>query len=227
MGTFAISTITKIAAWVVAAIIVVLNLKLFIETATGWIDGTNNIVVKGLIVLFMVLVGVVLLITIVYPFILKRRAMNISVHESEAHSLADVAIEPFRKIALALDYGKNDKKILQYAMQLGTGANLVLIHVVESVSAKIMGSDADDYETRKDQDHLDEYVTILESKGYSAEGVLGFKNRTDEIARIIKEHKCDLLIIGSHGHKTIKDLVFGETINTVRHLIDIPVFIAR
>lgn len=227
MGKFAISTITKIGAWTVAAIIVVLNLKLFIETATGWMEATNNILVKGLIVVAMLLVGIALLITIIYPFILKIRDRNISVHKEDAHSLADIQAQPFKKIALALDYGKNDKKILQYAMQLGTGANLVLIHVVESVSAKIMGHEADDYETRKDQAHLDEYVTMLESKGYSAQGFLGFKNRTDEIARLIKENDCDLLIIGSHGHKTVKDLVFGETINTVRHMIDIPVFIAR
>ena len=227
MGKFAISLTTKIAAWSVAAIIVILNLKLFLETASGWMDTTNNIWIKGLIILSIALVGVVLLITIIYPFILKVRARNISVHEPEAHNLTEVAPQPFKMIALALDYGKNDKKILQYAMQLGIGADLVLIHIVESVSARIMGNEADDYETRKDQDHLDEYVALLQAKGYRATGILGFKNRTDEIARIIKENNCDLLIIGSHGHKTIKDLVFGETINTVRHMIDIPVFIAR
>ena len=91
----------------------------------------------------------------------------------------------------------------------------------------MMGADAHDYETRKDQDHLDEYVALLASKGYPAVGQLGFKDRTDEIARIIKENNCDLLVIGSHGHNTAKDWLFGETINSVRHMITIPVFIAR
>jgi manganese transport protein len=227
MGKFAIGIITKIMAWVVAGVIVVLNLQLFLDTAAGWYNGTQSLWVRGLIVAFELLVGIVLLITIVYPLILKRRARNISVHEPHEHTLTELVAQPFKKIALALDYGANDRKILQYAMQLGIGSELVLIHVVESVSAIMMGNEAHDYETRKDQVHLDEYVNLLESKGYSAVGVLGFKNRTDEIARIIKENNCDLLIIGSHGHKTIKDLIFGETINTVRHMIDIPLFIAR
>ena len=137
-------------------------------------------------------------------------------------------VAPFTTIALALDYSANDQNIIRYALQLGsTDTKFILIHVVESVSARMMGADAHDYETRKDQDHLDEYVALLASKGYPAVGQLGFKDRTDEIARIIKENNCDLLVIGSHGHNTAKDWLFGETINSVRHMITIPVFIAR
>jgi manganese transport protein len=68
---------------------------------------------------------------------------------------------------------------------------------------------------------------MLQQAGYNAVGLLGYKNRAQEIARVINENHCDLLIIGSHGHKTAKDFIYGETINTVRHLVNIPVFIAR
>jgi manganese transport protein len=142
--------------------------------------------------------------------------------------LEDTDTKPFRRIALALDFEKNDQKTIKYAMQLGNkNSSFILIHIVESVSARVMGDEARDYETRKDSDRLEEYVTLLKEKGYHAHGILGFKKRAEEIARIIKENDCDLLIIGSHGHKAAKDLIFGETINTVRHLIDIPVFIAK
>jgi manganese transport protein len=113
-------------------------------------------------------------------------------------------------------------------MQLGNKeAHFVLIHIVESASARLMGSEANDYETRKDQTNLDIYGDMLQKEGYKAKGILGYKNRAQEIARIVKEQNCDLLIIGSHGHNTAKDLLYGETINTVRHLVKIPVFIAR
>ena len=229
MGTFTISVKTKIAAWVVAALIIALNMKLFLDSASGWMKATDNILVRGLVLLFVMAVGVLLVITIVYPLMLRRRERNISVHNSITPGILDGNISrPFSKIALALDYSANDQQIMQYALQLGnSGTSFVLIHVVESVSARMMGSEADDYETRKDQDHLDEYAALLAAKGFKASGVLGFKNRTSEIARIIKEYNCDLLVIGSHGHNTAKDWLFGETINTVRHLIDIPVFIAR
>ena len=229
MGLFTISMPTKIAAWVVAALIVALNLKLFLDSVGDWIKAAPNVWVQGLVVLLVVGVGVVLLITIFYPLLLKRRAGNISVHGTiPAQMLEGHIVAPFTTIALALDYSANDQNIIRYALQLGsTDTKFILIHVVESVSARMMGADAHDYETRKDQDHLDEYVALLASKGYPAVGQLGFKDRTDEIARIIKENNCDLLVIGSHGHNTAKDWLFGETINSVRHMITIPVFIAR
>ncbi len=226
MGVHTISLTTKIASWCVAALIVVLNMKLFLESVGDWMTG-SNVWAQGLLSLFVVLVAVLLLVTTVYPILLKRRASNISVHGNIPHTL-DTVVNQFKQIALALDYGDNDLKVLHYAMQLAAPqTKLVLIHVVESVSASMMGSEAHDYETRKDRDHIDQYVKLLEAKGYSSSGILGYKNRSAEIARIIKENNCDLLVIGSHGHKTALDWLFGETINTVRHMIDIPVFIAR
>ena len=74
---------------------------------------------------------------------------------------------------------------------------------------------------------LSEYVTFFEEKKYNVTAMLGYRNRTKEIARIVKDSNADLLILGSHGHKGITDIVWGETINQVRHLINIPVFIAK
>jgi len=36
-----------------------------------------------------------------------------------------------------------------------------------------------------------------------------------------------LLIMGSHGHRGLDDLVFGQTVSAVRHAIDIPVLVVR
>jgi manganese transport protein len=227
MGSFAIGTKTKVGAWIVATLIVVLNMKLFLESAGGWMAHTENVWVKAVIALFIAGVFVLLAITLIYPLVQQHRAANISVHEN-IMGMHEIEAKPFRKIALALDYSNKDQQVIRYAMQLGGRvAEYVLIHIVESVSARVMGPEARDYETRKDKDHLEEYVQMLAEKGYKSEGVLGFKNRAQEIARIIHEEQCDLLIIGSHGHKAAKDIIFGETINTVRHMIDIPVFIAK
>ena len=227
MGAHTISNFSKVIAWCIATLIVVLNLKLFLDSVADWMKGAN-IWVQGLLVLLVALVAVLLLVTVIYPFMLRKRARNISVHGNIPHALATDDVKPFRKIALALDYGDNDLRIIHHAMRLASnGTKFVLIHVVESVSARMMGSDADDYESRKDQDHIDEYVKMLTEKGIDATGILGFRDRAVEIARIVKENNCDLLVIGSHGHKAAYDWLFGETVNSVRHLIDIPVFIAR
>jgi manganese transport protein len=47
------------------------------------------------------------------------------------------------------------------------------------------------------------------------------------IPEIVGKFKSDLLVMGAHGHKWAKDLVFGATVDTVRHRVNIPVLIVR
>jgi manganese transport protein len=230
MGKFAIGPVTKTAGWLIAAIIVVLNLKLVYKTAQDWIAGTDSIIGQAAIYLGEIGLVVLLIITIVHPYILRRReAANINVHKDVSiDKLHTIVSEPFAKIAIALDYSDKDAKAIQYAVQLGDhNTKYTLIHIVESAQARMMEDQAQDYETIKDKEHLNDYVQFFTNKEYTAEGIIGFNHRSKEIARIVKDSNCDLLIMGSHGHKTIGDWVFGETINSVRHLIDIPVFIAK
>lgn len=230
MGIFTIKPLTKAAAWLIAAVIVVLNLKLVYETALDWIAATDSTALKGLIILGELGLVVLLGITLIYPFILRsREATSIDVHEKvEMDTLQTTISKPFKKIALALDYSDKDQKVIQYAIQLGNyETEYTLIHIVESAQARMMEDQAKDYETIKDKEQLYRYVKFFTDRQHKAEGLLGFKDRAKEIARIVKETDSDLLIVGSHGHKNIKDLIFGETINSVRHMIDVPVFIAR
>ena len=39
----------------------------------------------------------------------------------------------------------------------------------------------------------------------------------EEITKAVNEAGIDLLIMGSHGHGGIDDLVFGQTVSAVRH----------
>ncbi|RYE25536.1 MAG: iron/manganese transporter [Sphingobacteriales bacterium] len=230
MGNFAIKPVTKVAGWLIAIVIVLLNLKLVYETAQDWLAATDNFAIQAAIYLGEIGLVVLLIVTLIHPIILrKREAANINVHKDvSVDKLHTIVSEPFAKIAIALDYSDKDTKAIQYAVQLGDrDTKYILIHIVESAQARMMADQAQDYETIKDKEHLNEYVQFFADKGYEARGVIGFNHRSKEIARIIKENGCDLLIVGSHGHKTIGDWIFGETINSVRHLVDIPVFIAK
>lgn len=91
----------------------------------------------------------------------------------------------------------------------------------------MMEEDSDDYEIRNDKKIMEKYATLLERRGFHTTFQLGFKTRNKEIARICKKEQVDLLILGSHGHKGFKDFIYGETVNRVRHLVDIPVFVAQ
>jgi manganese transport protein len=229
MGQFTIKMPVKVISWLIATIILSLNIKLFLESVSSWLRATDAILVQALILLFVAFLGLVLFYTIVYPFILKRKSSSRTVHQAPDRQLvAGQQSAHFANVALALDFSDKDHKVIEYALRLAkSDTNLVLIHVVESAPATVMGNQADDFETDEDQQHLKSYVTLLQESGYQAKGVLGFRSRVAEICRIVKEHNCDLLIVGSHGHKTAKDWLLGETINSVRHRIDIPVFIAQ
>jgi manganese transport protein len=98
---------------------------------------------------------------------------------------------------------------------------------VESVSARLLGRESDDYETKEDERRLLAYKKTLQEKGYKAEIGLGFDKRAGEIVRITKEQRADMLVIGAHGHSGLQDFIHGQTINTVRHELKIPVLVVN
>ena len=129
---------------------------------------------------------------------------------------------------MALDFSQNDQKLLSHALGQGTSdTSYILIHVVESVPARIYQNESDDLETEKDKEHLIFYTEQLKERGIQAEPLMGFGERAKEIVRLVKKGEADMLVIGAHGHAGIKDILYGETINTVRHELKIPVFIVN
>ena len=84
------------------------------------------------------------------------------------------------------------------------------IHIVESAAARYLGKNTMDYETKLDHDSLVKYQDDLKELGYKVNIQIGFGNAATEIIKIIIKSECDLLVMGDHGHKGFKDLVFGQ-----------------
>ncbi len=225
MGEFTIKPLTKIAAWLVTSILVYLNLKMVAEQATGYFATSENILWKAVILLGGLLFVALLIISFIYPLMIKKRRDIPEVHK-EASGLEKIAVPVFRKIGVALEFSEKDEKLLSYAIGQGhEKTSFVLMHVVESASAKVLEKDADDLETRSDQNHINHYAQRLIQMGYNAVGILGFNQRAKEIVRIVKENNVDMLVIGAHGHAGIKDWLYGQTIDSVRHELKIPVLV--
>jgi manganese transport protein len=225
MGKFAISGRVKILSWLVATVLIFLNLKMLTESslpvfANGTIWQQTGIIAAG--IGFMSL----LLYTIIYPVYTKnKKKYSIRLHPKVAN-LAELVPPVYNRICIALDFTSNDQKLLSFALGQGNrNSEYTIIHVVESVTAKIFGKETGDFETTKDNEQLEFYIAQLTERGLKVKGALGFRNRKNEIVRLAKEQDADLLIMGSHGHTGLKDLWFGETVNSVRHLLKIPVLI--
>jgi manganese transport protein len=228
MGEFVIKPLTKVLAWLITSILVYLNLRMVTEQAGSYFSTSGNLVWKAIIIIGGLLFVALLIIAVVYPFMGKRRRDRQGQFHPEASELQHIAVPVYNKIAVALEFSKKDEKLLSSAIgQANKNSSFVLIHIVESVPGKLLKEKSDDLETRTDQEHIDFYTQRLRQMGYEATGFLGFNRRSREIVRIIKETNADMLVIGAHGHSGIKDWFYGQTIDSVRHELNIPVLVVH
>jgi manganese transport protein len=228
MGVFAIKAWVKILAWLVTSVLVYLNVRMVSEQITTYFHKTGNMWMKLLIISGGILFLVLLLIAFFYPMMKRKpRLIPIQLHP-DTMKIGEAVIPQYNRIAVALEFSQTDERLITYAMgQANKLTHFILIHIVESASAKIWGQDTDDFETRNDKEKLESYAAQLVDKGYQAEIYLGFRNRNREIVKIVKESNADLLVIGAHGHTGMKDWLYGQTIEGVRHALKIPVLIVH
>jgi len=228
MGEFAIGWPIKILSWIVATILVYLNGHLVLDFAIAFLDQSNSLLLKILLItIILFFIGLIVFIT-VYPLFRKRDEKK----DADFHgALIELDLSqdlPVNKIAIAVDFSVADAKLIKTAVQHAHQATeFIFIHIVESATAKYLADASDDEETRKDQLRLDTYARALESKGYKVSTTLGYHHRVNEIVRIVHSSNAQLLVMGAHKHQGWKDYVFGETIESVRHKVDIPVLIVN
>jgi manganese transport protein len=171
-----------------------------------------------------------LLLFIVFkPFFSKSKP---DIYNHSPHSLklkiGTSGVFAKKNIAVSVDFSKADEGALNNAFALGGDqANYTLIHVVETVGAMMYGDSIEDHETSIDEKLLAEYKEILTLKGYKATTQLAFGEPAVMIPKIVNAGSFDLLVMGTHGHTGFKDLIFGTTIDKVRHKIKIPLYLIK
>ena len=227
MGSFAIKPFIIVLASLITLILVYLNIRMVYEQTITFFAASDSVFWKSMIIIAGVAYISLLLIAIFYPLMGKTANESVKLHP-EAEKLLNIIIPSYARVAVALDFSKNDHKLIAHALgQGGKESNYLMIHVVESPATRIIGEDADDMETRKDQQRMEGYVKELKEQGYNVVGLLGFDGRVKEIVRLVKDRNADILIIGAHGHTGLKDVVYGETVEAVRHELKIPVLVVN
>jgi manganese transport protein len=162
------------------------------------------------------------------PIIKKRLRQNSARIHGIEPQLINLTVKPVSIVAIALDFSAGDNKLIAHAIAQGhSNATYILIHIIESATAKYLGIDVDDDETRRDKERLNNYCNELKEFGYTAKSLVGYRNRVNQIVQLVKDSNADLLIMGAHRHSGLKDYLFGETIDAVRHNLDIPVLIVN
>ncbi|MBY0433753.1 MAG: Nramp family divalent metal transporter, partial [Cyclobacteriaceae bacterium] len=231
MGVFVIKPWIRIACWVIAGIIISLNVKLVYEEVAGWLAAAGNSAWIIWITVVPLCIGAALLLLYitVKPWIEQAsKEKEAIMPHGTATELQDLAKPIYRKVAICIDFSSIDSLAIRSAVaQGGKEASYVLLHVVETAGAMVYGSDIADRESTEDKSGLESYVAQLRDMGYHTEIKVGYGNPRRRIPEMVKDFDADLLVMGSHGHTLFKDLVFGTTVDTVRHRVKVPMLIVR
>jgi nucleotide-binding universal stress UspA family protein len=137
----------------------------------------------------------------------------------------------YSRILVPLEHSAYDDAILEHVSRLAKfcDAEVVLIHVADGFAArniqqlKLRESE----EMRDDREYLERVVARLERDGLRAESVLAAGDPSHEICEAAKREQCDLIAMSTHGHRFIKDIVYGSVANEVRHTSRVPVLLVR
>ena len=231
MKEFTISLTLKILAWISAAIIISLNIKLVIDEIGNlfehypqhhfWFNITVvPIALAALALLFFILVE---------PMLERASRGKITALHNQIQTLQLSPNEKsYQRIAITVDFSNMDSVTINRALeQGGKGAKYLLIHIVETAGARWLGNEIKDFETNLDKQYLRDYAASLSESGYDADISVGFGNPQTQIPKIAIEFGSDLLVMGGHGHQQFMDWILGSTINEVRHRINIPVLVVR
>ncbi len=229
MGQFAIKLWVKILAWLSAAIIVTLNIKLIFEEVSTWIKVSDN---NWWIFIFVlpVILGTIFLLLYVsfHPLISRGQTETFNAPHGQALEISDLEGVVYSNIGIPVDFSIHDKNTIRNALiQGGKNAKYYLIHIVETAGATYHGEKVLDFETKSDFDNLQKYKLNLEKLGYEADVLIGYGRTAKAISRLVRVNNVDLLVMAAHGHKGLKDIIFGTTLDSVRHKVKIPVLIVR
>lgn len=224
MGEFVIPLWQKIGSWLAAIIIIGLNAKLvFAEISDLMTRYANPLLISFTIIPFCLFCLFMLIYITVIPVITKDKTHGKKGFHDDTQTLQIENFHTLQRIGVTVDFSGSDNKAINKAIQLGNkNSVLVLIHVLESTNAMVYGENAFDLEREEDFQKLKSYQDQLQKQNITTEIQLGFGNPKKAIPELLLKNTCDMLVMGTHGHKTVKDIILGSTIENIRHEIKVP-----
>jgi len=232
MGPFANKLWVQCLSWAAAILILVLNIWLLV-------DGLGQLLGSGsshpLIWLVLSVAGVAvagLLVWISFEPLIARWVHGFG---RAPLSIPEPGREPpaaleYRRILVTLDHTELDRKALSHASSMARmhGAKLYLLHVEEGVTSSVYGQLSQTAEVEAGEQYLERIADSLRAEGIEVETSIVHGPRPGrQIVQYAGEIHPDLIVMGAHGHRRLKDLIFGNTINPVRHELRVPLLIVR
>ena len=137
----------------------------------------------------------------------------------------------YKRILVPLENTSYDDAIVTHVRGLAKlcGASVVFIHVADGFAARNAKqlNLRESEEMRLDLDYLERRTDELKKAGVDADSVLAGGDAGKEIAEAAARENCDLIAMSTHGHKFVKDVLYGSVANEVRHITTVPVLLVR
>jgi manganese transport protein len=227
MGALANLAWVKVLAWASAVLILVLNVWLVVISLRDWLNDSGAWRGRLELMLVPILIGVSFLLVWVIFQPTRFGQSPISLPQAVAQ---DLPIPVYRKILVPLDHTDRDRDAIAHAAALAKqqGAKLYLLHVEEGVTSLVYGPLSSTAEVEAGDQYMHRIVRELENQQVPVEMVIRHSRiPRKEIVLYAAELQPDLIVMGAHGHRGLKDIVFGTTINAVRHKLNIPLLVVR
>jgi manganese transport protein len=227
MGSFINPLWVKILAWMVATTIVVLNFKLVYDSIVDWMSGENWIIILIIPVLIFIL-GILIYLTII-PFFKPGKTWTTDLISYSKDIVSRIQTKKYKNIGVAIEHGDGDSIVISEALTLAKlhNAKMSLIHIIDTPGTMIYGTNEESLHSREDQAYILDLAREIEEHDLPVETTIRYGNPSVEIIKAVEDEGYDLLVLGSHGHQTFGDIIFGQTVDNVRHSIKIPIMVVR
>ncbi len=229
MGSFANRLWVKILAWITSFLIIALNGKLVYDQVVEWATGGGSLWVSIPMIGGVAIISLFLIYIMIHPLLRGERSWEEERPSGALAVIEGIETRPSKNIAAALGRESSDAAIISRALSLAKaeGGMLTLIHVADSASSQVYDRDVYDEHTRDDEQYLIEVANEIHSAEVPVEIALVHGDPSKELVDFVESHDVDILVMGSHGHRLLGDLLWGETVDPVRHQLKIPVMVVR
>jgi nucleotide-binding universal stress UspA family protein len=137
----------------------------------------------------------------------------------------------YKKILVALENSRADRKLLPHVKELARlhNSTLLLVHVADGWVARNYDrlQLRESEEMKDDRAYLEATAGRLRTEGMEVTTHLALGDPPSEILKTAQREKCDLIAMTTHGHRLLGDIIYGSTIEKVRHQSKIPLLIVH
>lgn len=141
-----------------------------------------------------------------------------------------------QNILVPIDFSVHSKNALRYAVSMAEqyAASLHLIYVIEPMIypadlgfGQVVMPGVEEELRIKSENELQNLIEREIGGGIKADSVVRLGKPHQEILREVDEKKIDLVVLASHGHTGVEQILFGSTAMRIVRLAKCPVLTIR